>query len=293
MLHAGVHEFEIQHRTDLGGRSPTRRVPTARTPTRRRRAAYGRERRRRLPADRHHRPARAEAGRPLGHPGHRRPVLGGQGCDPTPTTATAPSRPTTGSWRSSRTGTGLHPPRPHEPGGPAFKGRTVYRLDVDGDAHSSHTTRRASCCSAPTRTSARPRARRPRRASAICESRITRISGAEPDRRVQDAERRGLTDKAAGDYASTTTSSSAPTSTSRGTRRCPGDRHVEPARAESGCFVPPATTNPVKPSQRGVLTNTTQVRGVVVERRQARLRERHELGSVDPAARADALSRDS
>ena len=29
-------------------------------------------------------------------------------------------------------------------------------------------------------------------------------------------------------------------------------------------FVPPASANPVKPSQRGVLTNTTQVWGVVV-----------------------------
>jgi myo-inositol-hexaphosphate 3-phosphohydrolase len=31
-------------------------------------------------------------------------------------------------------------------------------------------------------------------------------------------------------------------------------------------FVPPATENPVKPSQRSVLTNTTQVWGVVVDR---------------------------
>jgi hypothetical protein len=30
-------------------------------------------------------------------------------------------------------------------------------------------------------------------------------------------------------------------------------------------FVPPATTNPVKPSRRGVLTNTTQVWGAVVD----------------------------
>jgi hypothetical protein len=30
-------------------------------------------------------------------------------------------------------------------------------------------------------------------------------------------------------------------------------------------FVPPATENPVKPSQRSVLTNTTQVWGVVVD----------------------------
>ena len=37
------------------------------------------------------------------------------------------------------------------------------------------------------------------------------------------------------------------------------------APREVGFFVPPATTNPVKPSQRGVLTNTTQVWGVVVD----------------------------
>ncbi len=34
---------------------------------------------------------------------------------------------------------------------------------------------------------------------------------------------------------------------------------------EIAYFVPPATTNPVKPSQRSVLTNTTQVWGVVVD----------------------------
>jgi len=34
---------------------------------------------------------------------------------------------------------------------------------------------------------------------------------------------------------------------------------------EVAYFVPPATTNPVKPAQRGTLTNTTQVWGVVVD----------------------------
>jgi hypothetical protein len=34
---------------------------------------------------------------------------------------------------------------------------------------------------------------------------------------------------------------------------------------EVAYFIPPATENPVKPSQRGVLTNTTQVWGVVVD----------------------------
>ena len=37
------------------------------------------------------------------------------------------------------------------------------------------------------------------------------------------------------------------------------------APKEVANFVPPATSNPVKPSQRGVLTNTTQVWGVVVD----------------------------
>jgi hypothetical protein len=34
---------------------------------------------------------------------------------------------------------------------------------------------------------------------------------------------------------------------------------------EVAYFVPPATDNPVKPSQRSVLTNTTQVWGVFVD----------------------------
>ena len=38
----------------------------------------------------------------------------------------------------------------------------------------------------------------------------------------------------------------------------------DPAHPEEvAYFVPPATENPVKPSQRGTLTNTTQVWGVV------------------------------
>jgi hypothetical protein len=37
------------------------------------------------------------------------------------------------------------------------------------------------------------------------------------------------------------------------------------APKEIAYFVPPATENSVKPSQRGVLTNTTQVWGVVVD----------------------------
>jgi hypothetical protein len=37
------------------------------------------------------------------------------------------------------------------------------------------------------------------------------------------------------------------------------------APREVAYFVPPATENPVKPSQRGTLTNTTQVWGVVVD----------------------------
>ena len=37
------------------------------------------------------------------------------------------------------------------------------------------------------------------------------------------------------------------------------------APREVAYFVPPATENPVKPSQRSVLTNTAQVWGVVVD----------------------------
>jgi hypothetical protein len=42
-----------------------------------------------------------------------------------------------------------------------------------------------------------------------------------------------------------------------------GSVRAEPR--EVAYFVPPATENPVKPSQRGTLTNTTQVWGVVVD----------------------------
>ena len=37
------------------------------------------------------------------------------------------------------------------------------------------------------------------------------------------------------------------------------------APKETAYFVPPATENPVKPAQRGTLTNTTQVWGVAID----------------------------
>ena len=52
---------------------------------------------------------------------------------------------------------------------------------------------------------------------------------------------------------------------------------------EVAYFVPPATENPVKPSQRGTLTNTTQVGCRRRRGHRPRLRERHELRSLDPA----------
>ena len=67
--------------------------------------------------------------------------------------------------------------------------------------------------------------------------------------------------------------------------RRPRDRPVRPDRAaEVAYFVPPANTNPVKPSQRRVLSNTTQVTGRRRRRGdRPRLCERHELRALDPA----------
>ena len=102
----GVHELEVQHRdrprTDVrlrerAGESLPRRGHDHRRSRR--------QRRRRLPALRHHEPDGADAGVRVGDPGRRRPVRRDRVAMPTGTTATAPSRLPTGSSCSSPTGT--------------------------------------------------------------------------------------------------------------------------------------------------------------------------------------------
>jgi hypothetical protein len=154
------------------------------------------------------------------------------------------------------------------PANPVFKGRTVYPANADGDAHSAQYDDA-------------------RRLLFSADEDFCKASGSGTEKgfgymRVYDYSKLGApkqigeyrtpnslgtNDQAAGDYTihnnflvGTTVYSSWYTD---GVRVIDVSNPRTPK--EVAYFVPPANTNPVKPSQRGVLTNTTQVWGVVVD----------------------------
>lgn len=155
-----------------------------------------------------------------------------------------------------------------DPGAPAFLGRTVYAADEDGDAHSSsyddasgrlYTADEDFC----------------KTSGAGIEKgfgylRVYDYSS--PGSPVQIGEYRtpnslGGDDQAAGDYTIHNPllvgDRIYASWYSDGVRVIDVSTPSEPTEIAS--FVPPAGRNPVKPSQRGVLTNTPQVWGVVVD----------------------------
>jgi len=154
------------------------------------------------------------------------------------------------------------------PARPVYTGRTVYPANADGDAHSSQYDDA-------------------RKLLITADEDFCKASGAGIEKgfgymRVYDYSRPSApkqigfyktpnstdtTDLAAGDFVihnnflvGTTSYTSWYTD---GVRVI--DLSNPKAPKEVAYFVPPATTNPVKPSQRGVLSNTTQVWGVVVD----------------------------
>ena len=154
------------------------------------------------------------------------------------------------------------------PAVPVFLGRTVYPANADGDGHSSQWDEARSLLFTADED--------------FCKSSGSGIEKGYGYMRVYDysnpaapqqiGEYRtpnslGTDDQAAGDFVihnnflvGTTVYSSWYTD---GVRVIDASNPRKPV--EIAYFVPPATDNPVKPSQRGVLTNTTQVWGVVVD----------------------------
>jgi hypothetical protein len=154
------------------------------------------------------------------------------------------------------------------PASPVFKGRTVYPANADGDAHSSQWDEARSLLFTADED--------------FCKASGSGIEKGFGYMRVYDysnpaaptqiGEYRtpnslGTNDQAAGDFVihnnflvGTTVYSSWYTD---GVRVI--DTSSPRTPKEIAYFVPPATENPVKPSQRGTLTNTTQVWGVVVD----------------------------
>jgi hypothetical protein len=266
----GVHEFEVQHRTDLRRTYAYATVPTSRYPDPATASGFrdddGEGDFRLIDITD---PARPVQVSDWGIQDVGGPFSGGQGCDPDANYGHGAEPSEDGKlvflsyWDSGYVRLDVT-----DPARPLFTGRTVYPANADGDAHSSQYDER-------------------RRLLFTADEDFCKTSGAGIEKgfgymRVYDYSKPsapkqigsyrtpnslGGDDQAAGDFVihnnflvGTDVYVSWYTD---GVRVV--DASNPRAPTEVAYFVPPATTNPVKPSQRGVLTNTTQVWGVVVD----------------------------
>jgi hypothetical protein len=266
----GVHEFEVQHRPDLGrtfayAGVPTSRYPDANTPSGYRDADGDGDFRLFDITD----PTKPFQVADWGIQDIGGPFSGGQGCDPDANYGHGVEPSADGKlvflsyWDS-----GFIRLDVTNPANPVFTGRTIYPANADGDAHSSqYDEERKLLITAD---------------EDFCKSSGSGIEKGFGYLRVYDYSKPSApkqigfyktpnsmdtTDVGAGDFVihnnfivGTTSYTSWYTD---GVRVI--DLSNPKAPKEVAYFVPPATTNPVKPSQRGVLTNTTQVWGVVVD----------------------------
>jgi hypothetical protein len=266
----GVHEFEVQHRADLGRTFAYASVPTSRYPDSATASGYRDEN-----GDGDFRlfditnPAQPFQVSDWGIQDIGGPFFGGQGCDADANYGHGAEPTADGKavflsyWDSGFIKLDLT-----NPAVPVFRGRTIYPANADGDAHSAQYDEGRSLLF-------------------TADEDFCKTSGAGTDKgfgymRIYDysnpaAPRQigeyrtpnslGPTDQAAGDY---TIHNNFLVGTdvyvswySDGVRVVDASDPRRPR--EVAYFVPPANTNPVKPSQRGVLSNTTQVWGVVVD----------------------------
>lgn len=266
----GVHEFEVQHRADLGRTFAYASVPTSRYPDAETPSGY-----RDADGDGDFRliditnPAAPFQASDWGIQDIGGPFSGGQGCDADANYGHGVEPSDNGKlaflsyWDS-----GFIRIDVTNPAQPVFTGRTVYPADADGDAHSSQYDDA-------------------RQLLITADEDFCKVSGPATEKgygylRVYDysnpaAPRQlgayktpnslGTNDQAAGDFV--IHNNFIVGTTSYTSWYTDGVRVVDlsnpRAPREVAYFVPPATTQPVKPSQRGVLTNTTQVWGVVVD----------------------------
>ena len=266
----GVHEFEVASRSDLHrtfayATVPTSRYPDETTPSGYRDAA-GRGDFRLIDITN---PAAPFEVSNWGIQDVGGPFSAGQGCDPDANYGHGAEPSEDGElvflsyWDSGFIRLDLT-----NPAQPVFTGRTVYAANADGDAHSSQydegrkllfTADEDFCKSSGSGTE-----------KGFGYMRVYDYS--KPAAPKQIGEYRsprslGTDDQAAGDF--TLHNNFLVGTTVYQSWYTDGVRVVDvsnpKAPKEVAFFVPPATTNPVKPSQRGVLTNTTQVWGVVVD----------------------------
>jgi hypothetical protein len=266
----GVHEFEVQHRADLGRTFAYASVPTSRYPDAETASGVRDEN-----GDGDFRliditdPTVPFQVADWGIQDVGGPFSAGQGCDADANYGHGAEPSEDGRsvflsyWDSGFIQLDLTVPTQ-----PVFKGRSIYPANADGDAHSAQYDEA-------------------RRLLFTADEDFCKTSGAGIEKgygymRVYDwsnpaapkqiGEYRtpnslGTDDQAAGDYVihnnllvGTTVYQSW---YSDGIRVVDVSNPRVPREVAS--FVPPATPNPVKPSQRGTLTNTTQVWGVAVD----------------------------
>jgi hypothetical protein len=266
----GVHEFEVEYRADLGRTFAYATVPTSRYEDSETASGFrdddGDGDFRLIDITDPEAPFQVSE---WGIQDIGGPFYGGQGCDPDANYGHGAEPSADGTlvflsyWDSGFIELDLT-----DPAVPVFMGRTVYPANADGDAHSSQWDESRELLFG-------------------ADEDFCKASGAgiekgygymrvydysDPAAPVQIGEYRtpnstGTKDPAAGDFVihnnflvGTTSYTSWYTD---GVRVI--DLSNPKAPKEVAYFVPPATTNPVKPSQRGVLSNTTQVWGVVVD----------------------------
>jgi hypothetical protein len=265
----GVHEFEVEHhangRTYAYATVPTSRYSDSATPSGYRDANGDGDFRMIDITD----PSNPVQVSDWGIQDIGGPFYGGQGCDADPNYGhgAEPSGDGTSVYLSYWD-SGFIKLDVSNPSTPVFKGRTVYPANADGDGHSSNYddarkllfTADEDFC--------------PNSGPGIEKGwgylRVYDYANAASPRQIgsfKTANSLAIGDRAAGDY---TIHNPFLVGTdvyiswySDGVRIV--DARVPSKLKEVGYFVPPAGQNPVKPSQRGVLSQTPQVWGVVVE----------------------------
>jgi hypothetical protein len=266
----GVHEFEVEHRADLGRTFAYVTVPTSRYPDTETASGYrdddGDGDFRLIDITNPEDPSQVSD---WGIQDIGGPFSTGQGCDADANYGHGAEPSADGRlvflsyWDSGFVRLDLT-----DPSVPVFEGRTVYPANADGDAHSSQWDEDRELLFGADEDFCKTSG--PGIETGYGYMRIYDYSN--PGSPTQIGEYRtpnsmGTQDPAAGDFVihnnflvGTDVYSSWYTD---GVRVIDASDPVEPV--EVAHFVPPAGQNPVKPSQRGVLANTTQVWGVVVD----------------------------
>ena len=266
----GVHEFEVQHRTDLGrtfayATVPTSRYPDAATPSGYRDADGDGDFRLVDITD----PTAPVQVSDWGIQDAGGPFSAGQGCDSDANYGHGAEPSEDGRLVFvSYWDTGFVRLDVSDPAHPVFTGRTVYPAEADGDAHSSQYDEARQLLIGADEDFCKASGAGTEKGFGYL--RVYDYSNPSAPRQIgffKTPNSTDTTDVAAGDYVIHNNFLVGTTSYtswySDGVRVI--DLSNPTAPKEVAYFVPPATTNPVKPSQRGVLANTTQVWGVVVD----------------------------